>query len=316
MVLRTSWGERARAVRRPGFKRGRAAHPRRTGVPHRTFFPLTCREPDFPGWRRRKAREPPVGRTLEASAGPFTPGCGRPLLPCLEVRCYRQRPPPIEAALAVNWRWRWRSATRWKTCACAHNNPSTALSRQSRNQNDLRILRKSRKTLLRLCPACPVSRLHRPPFPARRDTLQPLGHPFCPGPHLPSPLPSGPMGVAAQHHPNPMNTMLSFLARFAALVRGGILEAASDRLFFCGSLPVSFGPIAAGLAALPLGNTAIPYKDFAAHSLEVTARLGGGLPPTGPATRSRDPGYLQLRPTPQGRHRSGDRRPRPHQGKA
>ncbi len=76
------------------------------------------------------------------------------------------------------------------------------------------------------------------------------------------------MGVAAQHHPNPMNTMLSFLARFAALVRGVL--SGFDRLFFCGSLRRLSH--CRGLQHY-LWEHRIPYKDFAAHSLEVTARL-------------------------------------------
>ncbi len=52
-------------------------------------------------------------------------------------------------------------------------------------------------------PLAPVSRLHRPLFRPVATPLQPLGHPFCPGPTCPHPFPSGPMGVAAQHHPNP-----------------------------------------------------------------------------------------------------------------
>jgi hypothetical protein len=62
--------------------------------------------------------------------------------------------------------------------------------------------------------------------------------------------------------------MLSFLSRFASVVRGVL--SGFDRLFFCGSLrTISFPK---GLQAY-LWFRRIPYKDFAAHSLEVTARL-------------------------------------------
>jgi hypothetical protein len=62
--------------------------------------------------------------------------------------------------------------------------------------------------------------------------------------------------------------MLSFLAKFATAVRGVL--SGFDRLFFCGSLrTLSY---AKGLQAY-LWFRRIPYKDFAAHSLEVTARL-------------------------------------------
>ncbi len=92
--------------------------------------------------------------------------------------------------------------------------------------------------------------------------------PLLPRTDLPSPLPSGPMGVAAQHLPIPIITMLSFLAWFAALVRGVL--SGFYRLFFCGSL-LRFSHCR-GLQHY-LWEHRIPYKDFAAHSLEVTARL-------------------------------------------
>ncbi len=183
-----------------------------------------------------------------------------------------------------------------------------ALSRQSRNQNDLRILRKSRKTLLRLCPACPVSRLHRPLF---RPVATPSSHSATPLPRtdLPSPLPSGPMGVAAQHHPNPMNTMLSFLARFAALVRGVL--SGFDRLFFCGSL-----------RRLSHCRGLQHYLSGTPHPLQ---RLRGSQPggyrspggassdwPGNTVARSATSNSAQHRKE---EHRSGDRRPRPHQGR-
>ncbi len=120
--------------------------------------------------------------------------------------------------------------------------------------------------------------------------------PLLPRTDLPSPLPSGPMGVAAQHHPNPMNTMLSFLARFAALVRGVL--SGFDRLFFCGSLRRLSH--CRGLQHY-LWEHRIPYKDFRGSQPGGYRSPGGGLPPTGPATRSRDPRYPQLRPTPQGK---------------
>jgi len=62
--------------------------------------------------------------------------------------------------------------------------------------------------------------------------------------------------------------MLSFLARFASVVRGVL--SGFDRLFFCGTLrAISY---ADGLQGY-LWFRRIPYKDFAAHSQEVTVRL-------------------------------------------
>ena len=62
--------------------------------------------------------------------------------------------------------------------------------------------------------------------------------------------------------------MLSFLSKFAAVVRGVL--SGFDRLFFCGTLRnLSY---TRGLQHY-LWAQRIPYKDFAAHSLEVTARL-------------------------------------------
>ncbi len=61
------------------------------------------------------------------------------------------------------------------------------------------------------------------------------------------------------------------------------------------------------------GNTASPTKTSRLTAWRLP--LAWRRPPSDwPATRSRDP-LPQLRPTPQGRHRSGDRRPRPHQGR-
>jgi hypothetical protein len=62
--------------------------------------------------------------------------------------------------------------------------------------------------------------------------------------------------------------MLSFLTRFATVVRGVV--SGFDRLFFRGSLRNLSYP--GGLQHY-LWAHRIPYKDFAAHSLEVTARL-------------------------------------------
>src|SRR5262249_13530269 len=62
--------------------------------------------------------------------------------------------------------------------------------------------------------------------------------------------------------------MLSFLTKFAAVVRG-VLNGL-DRVFFCGSLRSLAH--CRGLQHY-LWAHHIPYKDFAAHSLEVTARL-------------------------------------------
>jgi hypothetical protein len=62
--------------------------------------------------------------------------------------------------------------------------------------------------------------------------------------------------------------MLSFLAKFATVVRGVL--SGFDRLFFTGSLRGLAHP--RGLQSY-LWAHRIPYKDFAAHSLEVTARL-------------------------------------------
>ena len=62
--------------------------------------------------------------------------------------------------------------------------------------------------------------------------------------------------------------MLSFLTKFAGVVRG--ILSGFDRLFLCGSLRgLSYTK---GLQNY-LWAHRIPYKDFAAHSLEVTARL-------------------------------------------
>jgi hypothetical protein len=62
--------------------------------------------------------------------------------------------------------------------------------------------------------------------------------------------------------------MLSFLSKFAAVVRGVL--SGFDRLFFCGTLRNVAH--CRGLQHY-LWAHRIPYKDFAAHSLEVTARL-------------------------------------------
>jgi hypothetical protein len=62
--------------------------------------------------------------------------------------------------------------------------------------------------------------------------------------------------------------MLSFLTKFAAVVRGVL--SGFDRLFFCGTLRNLAHR--RGLQHY-LWAHRIPYKDFAAHSLEVTARL-------------------------------------------
>lgn len=62
--------------------------------------------------------------------------------------------------------------------------------------------------------------------------------------------------------------MLSFLTKFAAVVRG-ILNG-FDRLFFCGTLRNLAYPL--GLQNY-LWAQRIPYKDFANHSLQVSARL-------------------------------------------
>jgi hypothetical protein len=62
--------------------------------------------------------------------------------------------------------------------------------------------------------------------------------------------------------------MLSFLTKFAAVVRGVL--SGFDRLFFCGTLRSVSHP--RGLQHY-LWTHRIPYKDFAAHSLQVTAQL-------------------------------------------
>jgi hypothetical protein len=62
--------------------------------------------------------------------------------------------------------------------------------------------------------------------------------------------------------------MLSFLTKFASVVRGVL--SGFDRLFFCGTLRQIAHP--RGLQHY-LWSHRIPYKDFAAHSLEVTRRL-------------------------------------------
>ncbi len=62
--------------------------------------------------------------------------------------------------------------------------------------------------------------------------------------------------------------MRAFLTRFAALVRGVL--CGFDRLFFCGTLR---NLSHAGGLRHYLWVHRIPYKDFAAHSLQVTARL-------------------------------------------
>src|SRR3954467_12762866 len=62
--------------------------------------------------------------------------------------------------------------------------------------------------------------------------------------------------------------MLSFLSRFASVVRGVL--SGFDRLFFCGSLrAISY---VKGLQNY-LWFRRIPFKDFAEHSKEVSARL-------------------------------------------
>jgi hypothetical protein len=62
--------------------------------------------------------------------------------------------------------------------------------------------------------------------------------------------------------------MTSFLTRFSTLIRGVL--CGFDRLFFCGTLRCLSH--CRGLQHY-LWAQRIPYKDFAAHSLEVTARL-------------------------------------------
>jgi hypothetical protein len=62
--------------------------------------------------------------------------------------------------------------------------------------------------------------------------------------------------------------MVSFLARFGAVVRGVL--SGFDRLFFCGTLRSLSH--CRGLQHY-LGAKRIPYKDFAAHSQEVSGRL-------------------------------------------
>jgi hypothetical protein len=62
--------------------------------------------------------------------------------------------------------------------------------------------------------------------------------------------------------------MRAFLTRFAALVRGVL--CGFDRLFFCGTLR-NLSHVD-GLRHY-LWVHRIPFKDFADHSLEVTARL-------------------------------------------
>jgi hypothetical protein len=62
--------------------------------------------------------------------------------------------------------------------------------------------------------------------------------------------------------------MLPFLSKFAAVVRGRL--SGFDRLFFCGTWRRLSHT--RGLQNY-LWAHRIPYKDFAAHSLEVTARL-------------------------------------------
>src|ERR1700676_4789000 len=64
------------------------------------------------------------------------------------------------------------------------------------------------------------------------------------------------------------NAMHSFLSKFASVVRG-VLHG-FDRLFFGGSLRRISHP--RGLQNY-LWWQGIPYKDFAAHSLDVSARM-------------------------------------------
>jgi hypothetical protein len=77
------------------------------------------------------------------------------------------------------------------------------------------------------------------------------------------------MVIVITHSPaRRRNTMPSFLTKFAAVVRGVL--SGFDRLFFCGTLRRLSHT--RGLQNY-LWAQRIPYKDFAAHSLEVTARL-------------------------------------------
>src|SRR5262245_20781499 len=77
------------------------------------------------------------------------------------------------------------------------------------------------------------------------------------------------MVIVLRRSPVPRrNAMLSFLTKFASLVRGVL--CGFDRLFLAGTLR--------GLSHTKglqhyLWAHRIPYKDFAAHSLEATARL-------------------------------------------
>jgi hypothetical protein len=66
--------------------------------------------------------------------------------------------------------------------------------------------------------------------------------------------------------------MLSFLTKFAAVVRGVL--SGFDRLFLCGTLRALSYPNA---LQHYLWEHRIPFKDFAAHSQEVTARLDSSL---------------------------------------
>jgi hypothetical protein len=96
--------------------------------------------------------------------------------------------------------------------------------------------------------------------------------------------------------------MLSFLTKFAAVVRGVL--SGFDRLFFCGSLRNLSYP--RGLQHY-LWNNGIPYKDFAAHSQQVTARLEEAS--LLQARRlGREIRYLNSAPGLQGGHRPPDRR--------
>src|SRR6059058_4895087 len=80
-------------------------------------------------------------------------------------------------------------------------------------------------------------------------------------------VPHGAMVTVLMRSPPPRsNAMLSFLTKFAAVVRGVL--SGLDRVFFCGT-PRSLAH-GRGLQHY-LGAHRIPDKDFAAHSLEVTA---------------------------------------------